>query len=176
MRLPIPLPSLSLRENAFIYMGKLITGSLVVWYGLRAVGIPEPIWALISLIVVTEPDLVLAKRNFRARVVNTINGTIVAGLTLWIFGATFLAMLAAMTVATLIAMSIENYPNNWRLAPNTTVVLMSAALAGTGLSDEIRLALYRVLEVMTGSTVALLQTLVYAWIVRRWRGISSGDG
>ena len=80
-----------------------------------------------------------------------------------------------MTVATLIAMSIENYPNNWRLAPNTTVVLMSAALAGTGLSDEIRLALYRVLEVMTGSTVALLQTLVYAWLIRRWRGFSSGD-
>ena len=102
-----------------------------------------------------------------------VNGTAVAGLTLWIFGATFLAMLAAMTVATLIAMSIENYPNNWRLAPNTTVVLMAAALAGTGFSEEIRLALYRVLEVMTGSTVALLQTLVYAWLVRRWRDRAS---
>jgi uncharacterized membrane protein YccC len=173
VRLPIPLPSVSLRENALIYMVKLITGSLIVWYGLRAAGIGEPIWALISLIVVTEPDLGLAKRNFRARVINTINGTAVAGLTLLIFGATFLAMLAAMTVATLLAMSIENYPNNWRLAPNTTVVLMAAALAGTGFSEEIRLALYRVLEVMTGSTVALLQTLVYAWLVRRWRDRAS---
>ena len=34
-------------------------------------------------------------------------------------------------------------------------------------------ALYRVLEVMTGSTVALLQTLVYAWLVRRWRDRAS---
>ncbi|MEO8751274.1 MAG: FUSC family protein [Casimicrobiaceae bacterium] len=170
MRLPAFLPSVALRENALIYIIKLLTGSLLVWYGLRAVGIPEPIWALISLIVVTEPDLVLAKRNFRARVINTLNGTLVAGLALWVFGATFIAMLAAMTVATLIAMSIENYPNNWRLAPNTTVVLMSAALAGTGLSDEIRLAMYRVGEVMTGSTVALLQTLVYASLIRKWRG------
>ena len=169
MRMPVPLPSLSLRENAFIYIGKLLTGSLIVWYGLRAVGIPEPIWAMISLIVVTEPALDLAKRNFRARVINTINGTIVAGLALWVFGATFVAMLAAMTVATLIAMSFENYPNNWRLAPNTTVVLMSAALAGTGFSDEMRLAMLRVAEVMTGSTIALLQSVVYAWVLKRWR-------
>ena len=80
MKRPALLPSLTLRENAFIYMGKLITGSLIVWYALRAMGIPEPFWAMISLIVVTEPALELAKRNFRARVINTANGTIVAGL------------------------------------------------------------------------------------------------
>lgn len=175
MRIPVPLPTLSLRENAFIYIGKLISGSLICWYGLRAVGVSEPYWALISMIVVTEPALDVAKRNFRARVINTVNGTIVAGLALWLIGATLLAMLAAMTVATLIAMSIENYPNNWRLAPNTTVVLMSAALTGTGLSDEIRLALYRVLEVLTGSTVALLQTVVYAWLLRRWKSSRAID-
>jgi len=167
MKRPVLLPSLSLRENAFIYMGKLITGSLIVWYSLRAMGIPEPIWAMISLIVVTEPALDRAKRNFRARVINTANGTIVAGLALWLFGATFFAMLASMTVATLIAMSFENYPDNWRLAPNTTVVLMSAALAGTGFSDEIRLAILRVAEVMTGSTVALVQTVIYGWALKR---------
>jgi len=72
-----------------------------------------------------------------------------------------------MTVATLIAMSFENYPDNWRLAPNTTVVLMSAALAGTGFSDEIRLAILRVAEVMTGSTVALVQTVIYGWALKR---------
>jgi uncharacterized membrane protein YccC len=169
MRLPVSLPTLSLRENALIYVVKLITGSLICWFGLRAAGIPEPFWAMISLIVVTEPALDIAKRNFRARVINTINGTVVAGLALWLIGPSFIAMLIALTVATVIAMSIENYPNNWRLAPNTTVVLMSAALAGTGLSDELRLAMLRFVEVMTGSTVALLQTIVYAAVLKRWR-------
>ena len=65
------LPTVTLREYALLYVVKLITGSIIVWYGLRAIGIPEPIWAMISLIVVTEPDLGLAKRNFRARVINT---------------------------------------------------------------------------------------------------------
>ena len=78
-------------------------------------------------------------------------------------------MLAAMTVSVLIAMSLQHYPQNWRLAPNTSVVLMGAALSGAGLSDEMRLAMYRVLEVMTGSTVALLQTLVYGYVLQRWR-------
>ena len=167
MKIPAVLSSLTLRENAFVYMSKLITGSLIVWYGLRALGIPEPFWAMISVIVVTEPELKVAKRNFRARVINTINGTIAAALALWIFGATFFAALAAMTAATLVAMSVGRYPDNWRLAPNTTVIPMSAALTGTGFVDEMRLAMLRVAEVMTGSTVALLQTVVYGWIIKR---------
>jgi hypothetical protein len=82
--------------------------------------------------------------------------------------AAVLALLA-LPVATVIARSIETSPTTWRLAPNTTVVLMSAALTGTGLSDELRLAMLRFVEVMTGSTVALLQTIVYAAILKRWR-------
>jgi uncharacterized membrane protein YccC len=163
------LPVLSLRENALLYVAKLITGSIIVWYGLRAFGVAEPIWAMLSLIVVTEPDVTIAKNNFRARVINTINGTVVACLALLVFGASFLAMLVAMTVSVLIAMSLQHYPPNWRLAPNTTVVLMSAALSGAVLSEEMRLAMVRVLEVMTGSTVALLQTLAYGYLLRRWR-------
>ena len=38
-----------------------------------------------------------------------------------------------------------------------------------GLSDEMKLAMYRVLEVMTGSTVALLQTLVYGYFLAHRR-------
>ena len=78
-----------------------------------------------------------------------------------LFGVTFFATLAAMTVATLVAMSVGRYPDNWRLAPNTTVILMSAALTGTGFADELRLATLRVTEVLTGSSDALLQTIAY---------------
>ncbi len=109
----------------------------------------------------------IAKTNFRARVINTINGAIVACLALLVFGANFAAMLVAMTVSVLIAMSLQNYPPNWRLAPNTTVVLMAAALTGHGLSEEIGLAMMRVAEVLTGSTVALMQTLAYGYLLRR---------
>jgi uncharacterized membrane protein YccC len=163
------LPTLTLRENAFLYVVKLISGSMIVWFGLRAAGLPEPYWAMISLIVVTEPDVEVAKKNFWARLINTVNGAIVACIALVLFGASFASMLVAITVSVLIAMSLQNYPANWRLAPNTSVILMGAALSGTGLSDEVRLAMFRVLEVMTGSTVALLQTIVYGYLLQRWK-------
>jgi uncharacterized membrane protein YccC len=163
------LPRPTLRENALLYVVKLITGSMIVWYGLRAVGIAEPYWAMISLIVVTEPDVVVAKKNVKARLINTANGTVVACLALFAFGASFFSMMVAMTVSVVIAMIWQNYPANWRLAPNTAVVLMAAALNGNGLPEEVRLAMYRVMEVVTGSTVSLLQTLVYAYLLDRFR-------
>jgi uncharacterized membrane protein YccC len=163
------LPALTFRDNALLYVVKLLTGSMIVWFGLRAVGIPEPYWAMISLIVVTEPDVTVAKKNVRARLINTANGAVVACLALFTFGASFFSMMVAMTVSVVIAMLWQNYPANWRLAPNTAVILMAAALHGTGLPDEVRLAMYRVAEVVSGSAVALLQTLVYAYALSRWR-------
>jgi uncharacterized membrane protein YccC len=119
---------------------RVVFGSMIVWYGLRTVGIPEPYWAMISLIVVTEPDVTVPKKNVRARLINTANGAIVACLALFAFGASFLSMMTAMTVSVLIAMIWQNYPENWRLAPNTAVILMAATLNGNGLPEEVRLA------------------------------------
>ncbi len=163
------LPALTLRDNALLYVVKLLTGSMIVWYGLRAVGIPEPYWAMISLIVVSEPDVTVAKKNVLARLINTANGAVVACLALFAFGASFFSMMVAMTVAVLIAMMWQNYPANWRLAPNTAVILMAARAQRNGLPEEVALAMFRVLEVITGSSVALLQTVVYAYLVGRWR-------
>lgn len=162
------IPFLAPRKNALLYIVKLITGSIIVWFGLRAAGLPEPYWAMISLIVVTEPDFNLARKNFNARLINTINGAVVACLSIVLFGANFFSMLIALTVAALIAMFMQNYPANWRLAPNTAVVLMAAALNGTGLPEELKLAMLRVAEVLTGSAVALLQSVVYSYALRHW--------
>ena len=163
------VPTVTLRQNALLYVVKLITGSMLVWYGLRLAGVSEPYWAMISLIVVTEPDVKVAKSNVRTRLINTANGAVVACIALFAFGASFFSMMVAMTVAVIIAMSWQNYPANWRLAPNTAVILMAAALNGNGLPEEVKLAMYRVLEVITGSLVALLQTVLYGYSIDRWR-------
>lgn len=159
---------ISPRKNAILYIAKLFTGSIIVWFGLKSCGIDQPYWAMISLIVVTEPDVNLAKTNFNARLINTFNGTVVACLALVVLGPTFLAMLCALVLATLIAMSLQNYPANWRLAPNTSVVIMAAALTGNGLPEELKLAALRVVEVLTGSAVALFQSIVYGRLLKRW--------
>jgi uncharacterized membrane protein YccC len=160
---------ISPRKNALVYLIKILSGCLILWYGLRAVGIAEPYWAMISLIIVTEPDMVVAKANFRARVINTISGCILSCIALVLFGATFLAMLVALTAAVVVAMLLQNYPSNWRLGPATVVILLSAAFSGHGLGEELHLALMRVGEVLVGSTMALFQTAIYMWLTRHGR-------
>jgi uncharacterized membrane protein YccC len=158
---------ISPRKNAFLYLIKILSGSLITWYGLRALGIAEPYWAMISLIIVTEPDITLAKANFKVRLINTVNGCVVACLTLVLLGPGFFPMLIALALSVLVAMLLHNYPSNWRLGPATVVILMSAAIEGTGLHQELHLALLRVGEVLAGSSVALLQALVYAYLIKQ---------
>lgn len=161
------LPTITPRKNSLVYLVKILSGSLILWFGLRAIGFTSPYWAIISLIIVTEPDITQAKANFRARLINTLTGCVVACIALIIFGATFWAMLIALTGAVIIAMLWQNYPTNWRLGPATVVILMSAAFSGAGLHEEINLALLRVVEVIAGSTLALLQTVIYIGLVNR---------
>jgi len=156
---------LSPKKNALLYTVKILTGSVIVWFGLRYAGIPEPYWALISLITVTEPDVTQARLNFKIRMINTFTGTVIACLVLVLMGSSLLAMLVAVAVSVLVAMMLHNYPANWRLAPTTVVVLMAAAANGSEFHEELDYALLRVAEVLAGSAVALLQALAYVWIV-----------
>ncbi|MGH8460561.1 MAG: FUSC family protein [Stenotrophobium sp.] len=159
---------ISPKKNASLYAVKIFTGSVMLWYGLRACGIAEPYWALISLIIVTEPDIAQAKANFSARTINTLTGTLSAGLLLVSMGPSFISLLLSMLLALLVAMLAHNYPANWRLAPATSVIIMSATFGGGGLHQELHFALLRVIEVLTGSAVALLQSLVYATLVEKF--------
>lgn len=155
------------RKNALVYLVKIITGSLMLWFGLRALGFPDPYWAMISLIIVTEPDVKIAKANFNARLINTISGSVVAGLALIVIGEGLFALLVALTIAVLIAMLWQSYPANWRLSPATVVIVMSAASAGSGLNQELHFGLLRVEEVLAGSAVALMQSLAYSYMLKR---------
>lgn len=155
------------RKNALVYIVKIIIGSVILWFGLSALGFTDPYWAMISLIVVTEPDVKVAKENFNARLINTISGSVVAGLALIVIGIGFFSMLIALTFAVLIAMLWQRYPSNWRLSPATVVIVMSAANAGSGMNQELHFGLLRVEEVLAGSAVALLESLAYSYMRKR---------
>jgi len=84
--------------------------------------------------------------------------------------------LIAVTLAVLAALMVHNYPANWRLAPTTVVVLMSAAANGSEFHEELDFALLRVAEVLAGSMVALLQALVYVRIISRFLSKNIHEG
>jgi uncharacterized membrane protein YccC len=138
-----------------VYIAKLLLGSILVWWALVALGIPSPKWAVISLIVVSEPEANRARANFLARSVNTLAGCVIACVALLVFGATLFAMLVAIAVSVLVANSIEHYPSSWRLAPATTVLLIAAGFDQIGMKQDLNLVLLRASEVIAGGAMAV---------------------
>jgi uncharacterized membrane protein YccC len=163
------------KKNALLYAAKIVTGTLILWFGLRAAGFVQPYWAIISLITVTEPDTALARQNFSARIINTLTGTLIACLTLLLLGPGLPGLLIATVGAVCVAMFVHNYPSNWRLAPVTAIVILSAAVDGKGLRAELDYALLRVAEVLAGSVLALLQSYVYGALLERYFGRPLGS-
>ena len=155
------------RKSALVFVVKIVCGSLILWYGWRAAGVAAPMWAIISLIVVIEPDLAKASSNFRARSINTLLGCVIASVTLIAIGATLVSLLVAASLATLVGTLGRNLPaDGWRLAPATTIVLIGAAFEQPALSRELELVALRAGEVLTGSAVALLLSLIYSRATR----------
>ncbi|MDB5827532.1 MAG: fusaric acid resistance protein FusB / fusaric acid resistance protein FusC [Variovorax sp.] len=153
-------------RQGLVYAVKILTGLLFVWFSLTALGLEEPYWAVVSLIVTVEPDYTVARKTFTARTINTAVGSVIAMLTLLFVGHGVWAMVMATTAATLIVLSLRGYPTNWRLAPITVVVLMAAAAKGSTVHEELHLSLLRCAEVLYGSAIAL----IFSWLYRRFVG------
>lgn len=59
---------------------------MLLWFALRAAGIDDPVWALISLVFVVESQWVAATASVRARVLNTLLGCSVAAVATLLLG------------------------------------------------------------------------------------------
>src|SRR4051794_31866379 len=56
------------------YAVRILVGTTAVWLLFRAFGDEDPVWAIVSLIMVTEPQTVLAWQAFVGRLANTVIG------------------------------------------------------------------------------------------------------
>ena len=56
------------------YAVRIFIGTTTLWILLRKIGDTHAIWAMISLIIVTEPDVHIALTTFKARIFNTLLG------------------------------------------------------------------------------------------------------
>lgn len=156
------------RRHAAVYLLKIAVGCTLLWFGLGALGLHDPVWALISLVVVIEPDVAIASTNFRNRMLNTVLGCAVAGLAVLAFGSGFTTMLVSSLVAAGLTAIVPNYPGNWRLAPATALIMSAAALHGGGTSQEFTQISLRAGEVLAGSGLALLMSHLYV----RWHALT----
>ena len=155
------------RALSLAYALKIALATLLVWPGLTLIGIDHPIWAVVTIAAVSDPDLSAAKKLVVNRITNTLAGCAVAMFTVVLFGATLISMVGALAVSVLLVTSIKNYPANWRLAPITVAILMGGATDSANQQTALHLAWLRASEIICGSLAALLMAWLFTLILIR---------
>ena len=155
------------RALAFLYALKIACATLLVWPGLTLLGIDHPVWAIVTIAAVSDPDPGAARKLVANRIGNTLGGCAIAILTVVLFGATLITMAFALAISTLIACTLERPPANWRLTPITVAILMGGAAGGADQSTALHLAWLRASEIVAGSLGALFMAWLFSLVLIR---------
>jgi uncharacterized membrane protein YccC len=144
------------RITALHYAIRIFIGAVIVEFGMSYIGV-NPIWAMVSLITVTEPQIKTAWTVFSARFLNTLIGCLT--------GVCFLLAVAVL-IGALLSITFTNMQQGWRIGPVTVAIIMSAGITEKSIHDALEVALQRTGAVLGGSVVALLVTwcVSYVWM------------
>ncbi|HMG15391.1 MAG TPA: FUSC family protein, partial [Saprospiraceae bacterium] len=115
----------SINEKAFSYSLRIFLGAVIVWWSLYYLHDSKKVWALISVIVVSDPDFETVRITVFSRSINTISGCLVGLAFIFLFGINIWSLLAAIIISVIISTSFRNYPASWKLAPVTVVIVMT---------------------------------------------------
>jgi uncharacterized membrane protein YccC len=139
---------------------RILIGCVIVWFVLDRTNHHNPLWAVISIIVATEPELSAALMAFNSRIVNTFIGCAVGLAILYLLGPSFGSILLGIVASVLICTHLIRVPGSWRIAPVTVAIVMTPSVLGGSRAVGLAAAIERTEEVLLGSGVALLITLV----------------
>ncbi|HEV7229872.1 MAG TPA: FUSC family protein [Bacteroidia bacterium] len=160
----------TLNNKALAFITRILLGSVIVWWSLYYLHDNKKVWALISVIVVSDPDFNAVRLTVIARVVNTIMGCLLGLLFIYLLGVTIWSLLCAIAVSVLLSTSFKKYPSSWKLAPVTVVIVMTPSVVENALPDQaISIALIRTAEVLYGSLVAFVLGFVFLAINKKFR-------
>jgi len=149
---------------SFHYTIRILIGSSFLWLLLHNERTTNSLWAIISLIVVTEPQVHPAWIAVRNIVVNTVIGCTVALSSLLIFGIQIWLLPLALSVSALASALINNMKQGWKNAATITVIIMSAAMTQKSAVAAMDIAFHRTMEVILGGLTALVVTRIVAAI------------
>lgn len=152
-----------------LYIIRILLGVTIVWWSLFFIHDDRKLWALISVIIVSESDFELVRTSTLARMINTIVGCAIGLLFTYVTGSSFWSLVAGIGAAVFISTSFKKYPTSWKLAPVTVLIVMSPiVLEHISLRSDTLIALTRTGEVLYGSLVALALGGLFHLIERRW--------
>ena len=110
------------------YAVRIFVGTTAVWLLLRSVGDADAVWAVISVIVVTEPQMQTAWRSLGSRVVNTLIGCAMGMIFLLLAGPEVWVLPLALTATVLICTYAIKLSFSWRIAPATAALIIASGV------------------------------------------------
>lgn len=126
----------------FRYAFDIGLGTTFLWFLLRYLGDRNPVWAIISFIVASDPSVEVARPAFLIRITHTLMGCSVGIVSILIFGATDLTLPVALTATALICTLPTKRPSSWKLAPGTAALVVASAIVDhsslTALEEALR--------------------------------------
>lgn len=144
------------------YALRIAAGILVAWIVFRQFGVTYPIWAIITVVTVSEIELRASYLETRGRVAHTGVGCAIGLLALELVGAGIWQLCIACVVASLVSFYLVNLGTNWRTAPVATVIVMARGIQQFSKWAGYQAAIERTIEVLGGCIIALAVTWVAA--------------
>jgi len=155
----------SFTTTSLLYTFRTVLGCAIVWLLFNWLRLEKMEWALISVIIVSEPDFGNLRNAVTSRVTNTVMGCAVGAACILLVGVTIWSLLLGVMVSVLISTSFKRYPSAWKLAPATVCIVMApSVMEAVPWREAINVALTRTGEVLLGCFVAFALGLIFSTI------------
>jgi uncharacterized membrane protein YccC len=155
------------------YAVRIFLGTAFLWLILGPQRDSQPLWAVISMIFVTEPLLKNALEAFRYRILNTLLGCGVALLFLVIAGPRDWLLPIAVMATAFTATFLPQSPSSWRTAPIAATIVLASGLTTHSKMFSVHIAVQRAVEVFLGGVTAICITFLLS---RIWMPEETHDG
>jgi hypothetical protein len=141
----------------------------IVWKTLQAIGDPNPIWAIASMIAASDPQPEEARRLFKCRLINVSVGSAVGLVFLLMGGREDWNLSLALATTVLISSYVVRIKTMWRQAPITAAVVIASAITSDSSALGIQRGLHKVAEVVFGCLVGVTVSVVMSrvWVIGR---------
>jgi len=140
---------------AWRFAANVFIGSTLVWVAMREFGGVSPIWAIAGMIASVDPQVDVAARMFRSRIVNVLVGCAVGLVFMLVGGSSEWTLPIALAATVLISSYLVRIPTMWRQAPLTAALVIASGLTQHSKSAGIELGLLKVADVLFGCVVGL---------------------
>jgi hypothetical protein len=148
---------------AFRFAANVFIGSVIVWAVLSRLDGVSPVWAIAAMVSSTDPQVHVAKRMIRSRLINVSAGAAV-GLAFVVVGdPTPWKLPFALAATVLISAYLVRIPATWRQAPITAALVIASVLSKRSATAGVQIATLKVGEVVFGCFVGV----AVSWLIQR---------